>query len=39
VARQLAVAGLALESSEERDPYPPPVEFQSRRCYIVAGKR
>lgn len=39
VARQLAAAGLVLESSEERDPYPPPIEFQSRRCYIVAVKR
>lgn len=36
VARQLADAGLAIVSSEERDPYPPPIEFQTRRCYIVA---
>jgi len=38
VERQLQGAGLAIESQQERDPYPPPVEFQTRRCYIVAGK-
>ena len=38
VHRQLEDAGLAIESLTERYPYPPPVEFQSRRCYIVATK-
>lgn len=34
----MAKAGLAVESVEERDPYPPDVEFQSRRAYITAQK-
>lgn len=38
VRRQLDAAGLAIDELTERDPYPPPVEFQSRRCYIVAAK-
>ena len=38
VKRQLEAAGLLVESSQQRDPYPPPVEFQSRRCYILAVK-
>jgi ubiquinone/menaquinone biosynthesis C-methylase UbiE len=38
VTRQLVAVGLAVVSSEERDPYPPPIEFQSRRCYIVATR-
>ncbi len=38
VKRQLEVSGLSIESIEERDPYPPPIEFQSRRCYIVARR-
>lgn len=36
VVGQLEGAGFAIESRDERDPYPPPIEFQSRRCYIVA---
>ena len=35
---QLAEAGLVVNSQQERDPYPPAVEFQSRRCYIVASR-
>jgi ubiquinone/menaquinone biosynthesis C-methylase UbiE len=38
VTRQLNAAGLTIDSSEQRDPYPPPIEFQTRRCYIVARK-
>lgn len=38
VRRQLEAAGFHVDSSLERDPYPPPVEFQTRRCYIVAVK-
>ena len=38
VQRQLQKAGLTIESVDERDPYPPPVEAQTRRCYIVALK-
>jgi ubiquinone/menaquinone biosynthesis C-methylase UbiE len=36
VARYLAAAGFEVERSSERDPYPPEVEHQSRRGYIVA---
>lgn len=39
VKRQLELVGLTVESSHERDPYPPPVEAQTRRCYIVAVKQ
>jgi len=38
IVGQLADAGLVVDSRQERDPYPPAVEFQSRRCYIVAGR-
>jgi ubiquinone/menaquinone biosynthesis C-methylase UbiE len=36
---QLERVGLRVESSQERDPYPPPVEAQTRRCYIIAVKQ
>ena len=36
VTRLLAKAGLEVISSEEREPYTPEVEYQSRRAYIVA---
>ena len=36
VTRLLAKAGLEVISSEEREPYAPGVEYQSRRAYIVA---
>jgi SAM-dependent methyltransferase len=36
VTRLLAKAGLEVISSEEREPYAPEVEYQSRRAYIVA---
>ena len=34
----LTEAGFAIEDSLERDPYPPEVEYQSRRAYILARK-
>ena len=34
----LHTAGLAVEESQERDPYPPEVEYQSRRGYVLAAK-
>ena len=36
VERYLTAAGFAIERSMERDPYPPEVEHQSRRGYILA---
>ena len=36
VTNLLGEAGFAVESSEERGPYAPEVEYQSRRAYIVA---
>jgi len=36
VTRLLARAGLEVISAEEREPYAPEVEYQSRRAYIVA---
>ena len=36
IVGQLAAAGLIVDSRHERDPYAPAVEFQSRRCYILA---
>ena len=39
VRGQLEAAGLEIDSLTERDPYPPPIEFQSRRCYLVARRR
>jgi ubiquinone/menaquinone biosynthesis C-methylase UbiE len=38
VRRQLEDVGLTIEELTEREPYPPPIEFQSRRCYIVARR-
>ncbi len=38
VERYVAQAGFAIEDSLERDPYPPEVEYQSRRAYILARK-
>ena len=38
VRGQLERAGFVVDELTERDPYPPPIEFQSRRCYIVASK-
>ena len=34
----LEAAGFAIEEIIERDPYPPEVEYQSRRAYIFARK-
>jgi SAM-dependent methyltransferase len=39
IRNQLEDAGLAVEEVIERDPYPPDVEYQSRRAYIFARKR
>jgi ubiquinone/menaquinone biosynthesis C-methylase UbiE len=38
VRGQLEAAGFEIDSLDERDPYPPPIEFQSRRCYLVARR-
>jgi SAM-dependent methyltransferase len=38
IQQQLEKAGLAIEEIIERDPYPPDVEYQSRRAYIFARK-
>ena len=38
VERYLMEAAFAVEDSLERDPYPPEVEYQSRRAYILARK-
>ncbi len=38
VERDLSEAGFDVEDSLERDPYPPEVEYQSRRAYILARK-
>jgi SAM-dependent methyltransferase len=38
VARQLESASLEIVSSDERGPYAPEVEYQSRRAYIVARR-
>jgi ubiquinone/menaquinone biosynthesis C-methylase UbiE len=38
VRRQLEDAGFKIDELTEREPYPPPIEFQSRRCYMVAAK-
>jgi len=38
VQRELENAGFRIDSIDERDPYPPPIEAQTRRCYIVASK-
>jgi SAM-dependent methyltransferase len=38
IRHHLAAAGLAIEEVIEREPYPPDVEYQSRRAYIFARK-
>jgi SAM-dependent methyltransferase len=38
VEAYLVKSGFAIEDSLERDPYPPEVEYQSRRAYILARK-
>jgi SAM-dependent methyltransferase len=38
ITRLLDSAGLEIVSSEERGPYAPEVEYQSRRAYIVARR-
>lgn len=38
VERYLTNAAFSIEDSLERDPYPPEVEYQSRRAYILAKK-
>jgi len=38
VERYLGLVGFAIEDSLERNPYPPEVEYQSRRAYIRAYK-
>lgn len=38
VLSELQEAGFAMEECLERDPYPPPVEHQSRRAYVFARK-
>lgn len=35
---ELERAGFAIEECLERDPYPPPIEHQSRRAYVFARK-
>ena len=38
IRKLLEAAGFAVEEIIERDPYPPDVEYQSRRAYIFARK-
>ena len=38
VTHGLMQAGFKIEAAVERDPYPPDVEYQSRRGYILAEK-
>lgn len=38
IERLLTGAGFRVEELVEREPYPPGVEFQSRRAYIFARK-
>ena len=38
IRHYLEEAGLAIEEILEREPYPPEVEYQSRRAYILARK-
>lgn len=38
VVKELNEAGLVVEKAEERDPYAPEVEYQSRRGYILARR-
>jgi SAM-dependent methyltransferase len=39
IRRHLEVAGFAVNDVIERQPYPPAVEYQSRRAYIFARKK
>jgi ubiquinone/menaquinone biosynthesis C-methylase UbiE len=39
IRHYVEAAGFAIEEIIERDPYPPEVEYQSRRAYIFAQKR
>jgi len=39
IRHHLEAAGLAIEEVIEREPYPPDVEYQSRRAYIFARKQ
>jgi hypothetical protein len=38
IRRYIEAAGLGIEEIIERGPYPPEVEYQSRRAYIFARK-
>jgi len=38
VLSELEDAGFRIEECLERDPYPPPIEHQSRRAYVLARK-
>jgi SAM-dependent methyltransferase len=38
IRHEIEAAGFAIEEIVERDPYPPEVEYQSRRAYIFATK-
>jgi SAM-dependent methyltransferase len=38
IRQYLEAVGFAIEETIERDPYPPEVEYQSRRAYIFARK-
>jgi SAM-dependent methyltransferase len=38
MSRYLKAAGFAIEQTQERDPYAPEVEYQSRRGYIQASR-
>jgi ubiquinone/menaquinone biosynthesis C-methylase UbiE len=38
IESELREAGLEVVEALERDPYPPPIEHQSRRAYIFARK-
>ncbi|HEV2989278.1 MAG TPA: class I SAM-dependent methyltransferase [Candidatus Angelobacter sp.] len=38
ITHGLMLAGFKIEAAVERDPYPPEVEYQSRRGYILAEK-
>ncbi len=38
MSRYLKAAGLVIEQTQERDPYAPEVEYQSRRGYILASR-
>lgn len=38
VVGALAAAELTVESTEERAPYPPPIEAQTTRCYLLARR-